>query len=207
MSGAPESPEAGAGRDAGRSAEEAIIGARRKKAAARRAAGENPFANDVVPRGDGALTVDIAALRARAGSPGEGGRYDEGAVRAQAAGATFHVRGRVVALRSTGGLSFLRLRDRTGEVQLLLSEQAMGAEYGRLEGLDVGDFVEAEGTLTASKRGELSLESRYLRPQGQEQRVENGPPRRRLLVSELVAIELDARGGVRGGHGALSLPA
>ena len=29
-----------------------------------------------------------------------------------------HVRGRVMALRSTGGLSFIRLRDRTGEIQL-----------------------------------------------------------------------------------------
>ena len=30
-------------------------------------------------------------------------------------GESFHVRGRVIAVRSTGGLSFLRLRDRTGE--------------------------------------------------------------------------------------------
>ena len=68
-----------------------------------------------------------------------------------------------MALRSTGGLSFLRLRDRTGEIQLLVSEAALGADYARLADIDVGDIVEAEGTLTASKRGELSIEPRRLR--------------------------------------------
>ena len=68
------------------------------------------------------------------------------------------MRGRAIAVRSTGGLSFVRLRDRTGEMQLLMSEEKMGAEYARLEDVDVGDILEAEGTLSASKRGELSLE-------------------------------------------------
>ncbi|HEX3112362.1 MAG TPA: lysine--tRNA ligase, partial [Candidatus Eisenbacteria bacterium] len=72
-------------------------------------------------------------------------------------------RGRVIAFRSTGGLSFLRLRDRTGEMQLLISEAALGAEYGKLEDIDLGDIIEAEGTLTASKRGELSIEPSRVR--------------------------------------------
>ena len=74
-----------------------------------------------------------------------------------------HVRGRVIALRSTGGLSFIRLRDRTGEIQLLVSEEALGAEYARLTEFDVGDVLEAEGELTASKRGELSVAPRRVR--------------------------------------------
>ena len=41
-------------------------------------------------------------------------------MRALAGDGLLHVRGRVMALRSTGGLSFLRLRDRTGEIQLLV---------------------------------------------------------------------------------------
>jgi len=68
-----------------------------------------------------------------------------------------------VALRSTGGLSFLRLRDHTGEIQLLASEAILGESYERLADLDVGDVVEAEGRLTASKRGELSIEPRRVR--------------------------------------------
>jgi len=138
--------------------------ARRAKAEKLRKRGENPFANDVVPRSGGA-TVDIAELRSKATlARGEDGKYAEDRVKEETKGAVFHIRGRVIAFRSTGGLSFLRLRDRTGEVQLLISEASLGAEaYGRLEEIDMGDIVEAEGTLTASKRGELSIEPSRVR--------------------------------------------
>src|ERR1019366_2668686 len=86
------------------SAEDAIIDARRAKAEVMRARGENPFANDTVPRLGGHTGV--------------------------------------IALRSTGGLSFIRLRDRTGEIQLLVSEAALGADYARLAEFDVGDVLE-----------------------------------------------------------------
>ncbi|HXX68081.1 MAG TPA: amino acid--tRNA ligase-related protein [Polyangiaceae bacterium] len=145
------------------SAEQALIEARRTKADRVRARGQQPFANDVIPR-LGSETRDVAALRAAADVARDAaGRYDEARVSACAGGAMFHVRGRIIALRSTGGLSFLRLRDGTGEIQLLVSQAVLGAGYGALADLDVGDFVEAEGTLTASKRGELSLEPRRLR--------------------------------------------
>ncbi len=145
------------------SAEEAIIGARRAKAERARARGENPFANDVVPR-LGGRSSDIAAVRALADSARDAaGRYDEARVRESVGAGNFHVHGRIVALRSTGGLAFVRLRDRTGEIQLLLSRATMGDDMDRLADLDVGDIVEAEGTLTASKRGELSIEPARLR--------------------------------------------
>ncbi len=145
------------------SAEDAMIDARRAKATAVRERGESPFANDEAPR-LGGRTFDIAEARALAGAAKDAaGRYEESAVRAIAGDALLHVRGRVIALRSTGGLSFVRLRDRTGEIQLLVSEAALGATYARLSELDVGDIVEAEGELTASKRGELSITPRALR--------------------------------------------
>ena len=155
------------------SSEEAIIDARRAKGALARDRGESPFANDVHPH-LGGRTLDIAAARALADAARDhAGRYDEARVRAALhagdAGpgtdgeALVHVRGRVTAFRSTGGLSFLRLRDRTGEIQLLVSEAAMGESYARLSDLDVGDVVEAEGPLTASKRGELSIAPRRVR--------------------------------------------
>ena len=145
------------------SAEDALIASRRAKADKLRARGENPFANDVVPRAGG-TTVDIADLRERAKSArGDDGKYTEDAVKAATKDAVFHIRGRVIAFRSTGGLSFLRLRDRTGEVQLLISEASMGEAYARLEEIDLGDIVESEGTLTASKRGELSIEPSRVR--------------------------------------------
>jgi lysyl-tRNA synthetase class 2 len=146
------------------SAEHALIEARRAKAARLRARGENPFANDVRPRSPKGRTVDVRDLRDRAEPAKDAaGKYDTAKVASLATDETFHVRGRVIVVRSSGGLSFLRLRDRTGEIQLLADQAAMGEEYARLEDLDVADFVEAEGPLTASKRGELSLQVTRLR--------------------------------------------
>ncbi len=145
------------------SAEQALIDTRRAKAEKLRERGERPFANDVVPR-LGGETVDLAELRARAmPAKDSSGKYSVEAVDAALGDALFHVRGRVVAFRSTGGLSFLRLRDRTGEMQLLASEATLAADYARLGEMDVGDIVEAEGRVTASKRGELSVEPQRIR--------------------------------------------
>ena len=146
----------------GVSAEDTLVASRRAKAGKIRARGENPFANDAAPKTDGAAAVDIAELRSKA-TAGADGKYAEDAVEEATKGDVFYLHGRVIAHRSTGGLSFLRLRDRTGEIQLLVSEAAMGAEYGKLEEIDLGDIVEAEGTLTVSKRGELSIEPSRVR--------------------------------------------
>ncbi len=149
-------PEATPPQHAGSSAEQALIDVRRAKAARLRARKENPFANDAVPRAGG-TTVDLRDLRERAAAAkDDAGRFAEEKVREATAGEIFHVRGRVIAFRSTGGLSFLRLRDRTGEMQLLVSEAAMGASYASLEDIDVGDIIEAEGRPHSSTRGELS---------------------------------------------------
>ena len=140
------------------SSEEAIIEGRRAKAEALRARGEIPYANVVAPKNP-ARSLDIDAARALAdAAKGEGGRFDAEAVERTCGSERVHVKGRVVALRSTGGLSFLRLRDRTGEIQLLL-EEATCTTYADLAVLDVGDFVQAEGPLMATKRGELSVKT------------------------------------------------
>jgi len=145
------------------SAERALIEARRTKAERIRARGENPFANDSKPTLPNSATYDLSVLRAFAASAMENGKYVTEKVDALAVGKAFHVHGRVIAIRDNGALTFIRLRDRTGELQLLLSEAKMGAQYTRLDDLDVGDFLEAEGSLTASKRGELSVEPQRIR--------------------------------------------
>src|SRR5580658_9505777 len=96
--------------------EQALIQARRIKAERVRARGENPFANDVGPRLPGSETFDIAAVRALAAGARVDGKYSEEKVRELAGGRRFHVRGRLLALRSTGGLSFLPIRDRTDKI-------------------------------------------------------------------------------------------
>jgi lysyl-tRNA synthetase class 2 len=146
------------------SAEDALLEARRTKAERVRARGENPFANQIAPSLPRGTTKDLSTLRVLARAAlNEAGKYEETKVREAAGSDPFHVRGRVIALRGTGGLTFIRLRDRTGELQLLVSEAEMGAEYARLEDIDIGDIIQAEGALSASKRGELSLETKVLR--------------------------------------------
>jgi lysyl-tRNA synthetase class 2 len=146
--------------DEPRTAEDAIIEARRAKAARIRSRGENPFANDVALMG----AIDaVGEVRASVAQAESAGRFATEAVEAIVRGRVFHVCGRVMAVRSAGGLSFVRVRDRTGEIQLMLEQGAMGDRYARLEDVDVGDIVEARGLLTASKRGELSVACTELR--------------------------------------------
>ena len=69
------------------------------------------------------------------------------------------VTGRVVLNRVTGKLTFATLRDGTGEVQVMLSLDKVGAE--RLEDwktyVDIGDHVGVTGEVITSRRGELSV--------------------------------------------------
>jgi lysyl-tRNA synthetase class 2 len=66
------------------------------------------------------------------------------------------VAGRVMALRNLGGLCFARVRDFSGEVQLMLSADELDLTGWR-DGIDLGDHVGVSGQLVASKRGELSV--------------------------------------------------
>jgi lysyl-tRNA synthetase class 2 len=66
------------------------------------------------------------------------------------------VAGRVVALRNLGGLCFARVRDFSGELQLMLSADELDLTGWR-DGIDLGDHVGVSGQVVASKRGELSV--------------------------------------------------
>jgi lysyl-tRNA synthetase class 2 len=146
-----------------KSPEDAIVESRHQKAERVRARGENPFANDSKPRQPGSQTSDLGPLRQRVDSAIVDGKYVKDDVLALTGGAVWHVRGRVLSLRDIGGLRFSRLRDRTGDIQLLISQASLGEDYARLDDIDVGDFIEAEGALTASKTGELSIEPTTIR--------------------------------------------
>ena len=128
--------------------EDAIIDARRAKAERVRARGGEPVRERrrAAPRRRDAATSRACARSPTRRATPRAATTRRGCARSRAA-SVVHVRGRVIALRSTGGLSFLRLRDRTGEIQLLVSEATLGADYARLDDIDVGDIVEAEGPL------------------------------------------------------------
>jgi lysyl-tRNA synthetase class 2 len=68
------------------------------------------------------------------------------------------VAGRVMARRVHGKVSFLVLKDGSGELQLFAQVDALGEErYAAIEHIDLGDFVGAEGVMMRTRRGELSL--------------------------------------------------
>ncbi len=142
--------------------ESTLIAARKAKAERVRARGENPFANDVTEREQPTPLTTLADVRAHhLAARREDGKYDKEKVAAGAA--TFRVAGRVLFLRSFGGGAFVRLRDRTGELQLYCQGPVLGAHFDRLDDLDLGDFVEATGETMATDKGELSLNPTALR--------------------------------------------
>ena len=52
---------------------------------------------------------------------------------------------------------------RAGRIQLFLQSNALGETYDAFKGWDVGDIVAAEGTLTRTRTGELSVKADTLR--------------------------------------------
>src|SRR3989442_8764232 len=67
------------------------------------------------------------------------------------------VAGRVILLRKHGKVSFITLRDGTGDLQLFLADDSLKDGYQLVDLLDLGDIVGAEGEVMKTKRGELSV--------------------------------------------------
>jgi lysyl-tRNA synthetase class 2 len=126
--------------------EREILAQRLKKAEALRALGVNPFGNGHAPAH---LAADVQA------------RYGDAPLEAiQADPGRWSIAGRVLANRTFGKAAFLRVRDRSGEIQVWVKKDRVGDrafEIYRL--LDVGDVVAAEGAATRTKTGELTVEA------------------------------------------------
>src|SRR5207248_4406427 len=75
--------------------------------------------------------------------------------------AVVRVAGRVMLIRRHGGLVFADLHDQTGTVQLLASRENLDDETEPdFADLDRGDWIGVEGTVMATRRGELSIRVR-----------------------------------------------
>jgi len=69
------------------------------------------------------------------------------------------VAGRILAIRDFGKAAFVRIRDRSGAIQLFVQRDKLGPDgYAKYKELDVGDIVFAEGTLFKTKTNELSVD-------------------------------------------------
>jgi lysyl-tRNA synthetase class 2 len=133
---------------------------RKHKAERVRERGDNPFANDVGADVDGLPLTNLASVRADfAQARDDNGRYDPARIEPR----LYRVAGRILFVRAMGGVTFVRLRDGSGELQLHCEQTEMGAGFALLEDFDLGDFVEAVGTAMATRRGELSIHARRVR--------------------------------------------
>jgi lysyl-tRNA synthetase class 2 len=107
--------------------------------------GENPYKNGFKPT---ALAADLHAAHS--------GKSKE---ELEAAAIPASVSGRIMAIRDFGKASFVRLKDRTGLIQLFVQKDRLGEAYPRYKELDIGDIVYSEGTVFKTKTGELSVMS------------------------------------------------
>ena len=67
------------------------------------------------------------------------------------------VAGRVVLKRDMGKLAFLVLRDRSGDIQLVVNQETEPESRELLAEVDLGDIVGATGRVGTTRRGELSI--------------------------------------------------
>lgn len=68
------------------------------------------------------------------------------------------ISGRIRTVRIHGALTFIDLEDQSGQIQLFFRKDDISSEgYGMLNNLDVGDFLQAEGILFVTKKGEQTL--------------------------------------------------
>jgi lysyl-tRNA synthetase, class II len=119
-----------------------LLAERRGKLERLREAGVEPFPHEFPGR------REITAVRAE----------HDGLEPGAESGERVRVAGRIAARRGHGKAAFLDLRDGSGQIQLHSRADVLGEEsHQRLVGLDLGDFVGAEGEVFATKRGELSI--------------------------------------------------
>jgi len=71
--------------------------------------------------------------------------------------------GRLMAKREHGGLIFGDLKDEKASIQVMFRENLLGQDFDILALTDVGDFLEVQGRLVLTKRGEKTLEAKNFR--------------------------------------------
>ena len=72
--------------------------------------------------------------------------------------------GRMLFKRDMGKAAFAQVQDVTGRIQLWLKQDVLGVDaYTAFKDMDLGDIVAAEGVLTRTRTGELSVRADKLR--------------------------------------------
>jgi len=74
---------------------------------------------------------------------------------------TFILAGRIMAQRGHGAATFLDINDGSGKIQVIVKQDKIGEKGYKffMDVFDIGDFVEIEGKLFTTKRGEKTIEA------------------------------------------------
>ena len=129
--------------------ENTLIAERRRKLAERRAAGE-AYPNDFRRN---ALAEELHCTFGQHESDKLGDESPR-----------VRVAGRMMAKRVMGKASFVKLQDRTGQIQVFLERDRLPeGMYPEFKKWDIGDIVGAEGTLFKTKTGELTVKAERIR--------------------------------------------
>lgn len=124
-----------------------VIEKRREKIDAMKEAGIDLFPNDF------AVTCTVADI-VNSDSAADGGDGPDGAGKT----GSLAVAGRIMAVNRFGRSAFIRLRDRTGQMQAYIRQDKVGEEdYAFFKKLDIGDFIGVTGSLFTTKTGETTL--------------------------------------------------
>jgi lysyl-tRNA synthetase class 2 len=118
-----------------------LLAERRAKLKRLREAGIEPYPHGFPDR------TEVAAVR----------ESHEGIEPGEETSDRYRVAGRLIAKREHGKSAFLDLIDGTGQIQVQARVDELGDAYEGLLALDVGDIVGIEGTVFASRRGELTI--------------------------------------------------
>jgi len=124
-----------------------VLRIRREKLSALRARGIEPFA----------YSFDQVASAAAAVAAFENAERD-GALAEAGHGESVRVAGRIVAWRDMGKSVFAHVEDGSGRIQLYFKKDVVGAEaFERLDLLDLGDWIGAEGETFRTRTGEVTV--------------------------------------------------
>ncbi len=120
-----------------------IISARKTKVREFTEAGINPYPNDF------RVTHWIRDILDGVAAPA-----DAGALLPK----NISMAGRIMAVNRFGKSSFIRFRDRTGQLQAYIRQDKIGQEaYGLFKKMDIGDFIGITGEMFQTKTGEWTL--------------------------------------------------
>jgi lysyl-tRNA synthetase, class II len=139
--------------------ERELIEERQKKAEEIRALGGNPYANGFTP------THTAAQIHERfkgAALPPASEPVDKAAPPQTLTDDDFAIAGRIVAFRGFGKAAFVKLLDRTGEIQVWVRKDLIGeAGFEQWKRVERGDFIGVVGSPTVTKpksgQGELTI--------------------------------------------------